>query len=42
MKHDEMIGKRSSYDKMKKYTDGHKKHIFYKKVPQGNSVHFSY
>ena len=41
-KHHEMIGNRSSYDKKKKCINENKQYIFYKKDPQGNSVHFPY
>ena len=40
-KHHEMIGNRSSYDKMKKSVDENKKYIFVTKNPQENSVNFS-
>ena len=40
IKHHEMIGNRSSYDKKKKYING--KHVFYKKDPQENSMRFPY
>ena len=40
IKQNEMIGNPSSYDKMKNI-DEDKNNIFYKKVPQDNSVHFS-